>query len=575
MASVGSLLLLLLMSYILISTVTISTSANQRERENASLDKLKEHKEKLASAQKNGLKTAADTKNFGVLCLAILKDTAKLMESLSDKKSDIFNLAQSIGNVVPLVGSIFSLIMTLVIVIDKYVNDRSLLKDIKEEFDRLDAKLDEYHKLQKWNIWAAGVYHKPELDIRTAWTKYKTLLGSLAEAKNDDERKRHKKSFIKSYRQHEKAPREMGELLKKTGKSFISNLGDELAEHVKCHEKEILEYTFLILTLIIKGNVMNQYYYRLENTMSKAKDEEMMKNVYEAMTAMFDIQKRCIANSMTYVLQDVKPFIEKSKKRDDLAKEVWSFLQMAYDRYDWMVVAFITLKSSHKILKTENKHVLTGFHDVSTQRITVSVARQVKGTHSKVKKVIKAIEKCITKKVLCYKVADTLSKCGEEVAGIPVSKTYTAVHAYTRRAHQSIKAKEANPKARGEARAKGEATNEDDVSASPENPSAQTPYIYTGECQKSPGVKHRKFVVLIKSDEEMLGKDPCAKLDCKNGGKCVPIEDMFLAMCQCNYPYYGLHCESDINDYRIELKREAVTDRKEPTVKDSKRRNSN
>lgn len=348
----------------------------------------------------------------------------------------------------------------------------------------------------------------------------------------------------------------MGELLKKTGKSFINNLGDELAEHVKCHEKEILEYTFLILTLIIKGNMMNEYYYTLKDIESKARDDEMMNNVYEAMTAMFDIQKRCIANSMTYVLQDVKPLIDKSEKRDILAKEVWSFLQETYDRYDWMVVAFITKNSNHKLFKTLNKHVLTGFHNVSTQRITVAVARQVKGTHSKAQEVSKAIESCVSQKVPCYKVAETLSACAQEVKGIPgipVSKTYTAVHAYTDKdnPHQSIEAQEANPP--------------------PKKPSAQTPYIYTGDCAGS-----GKFVVLIKSDKEMTEKDLCSKMDCgekKRRGTCIPIEDMSLAMCQCNYRHYGQYCENDIDDYRKKIETEAATYRKIIIVKDSRVKN--
>lgn len=366
----------------------------------------------------------------------------------------------------------------------------------------------------------------------------------------------------------------MGELLKKTGKSFIHNLGDELAEHVKCHEKEIIEYTYLILTLIFKGNTMNQFYYRLKNMQSEVRDDEMKKNVYEAMAAMFEIQKQCIDSSMTYVKQDVEPLIDKSKKRNDLAKEVWNFLQKTYDRYDWMVVGFITKKSSHETIKILNKHVLTGFQDVSTERITVAVSRQVKGTQSKVQEVSTAIEKCINKKVLCYKVAETLSTCGEKVAGIPMSQTYTAVHAYTRKAHQSIKAKEANPKAKIE----DPADDEDEVNAAPENPSDQTPYIYTGECEKSPGVKHGKFVVLIKSDKEMMEKDPCAKQDCgqrKGRGKCVKMKDMFLGICQCDYPYYGLHCENDINDYAIELEKEAGTQKNKPTVTDKRRRNKN
>uniref|UniRef100_A0A3P8Q622 EGF-like domain-containing protein n=1 Tax=Astatotilapia calliptera TaxID=8154 RepID=A0A3P8Q622_ASTCA len=467
MASVGPLLLLMMSAFFIISSVTTSRSADQSKHKKPLLEKLKQGNEKLKSALKN----KENLKNIGELCLTL---TTGIGDALKDTSHDILKSAASVASVVPVVGAVFSLLMTIAILIDEHVNDKSLLKDIKEEFEKIDLKLEKHHRELKWNIWAAATYSKPEMKIRTAWTEYKTLLGSLAGAKDQDERKRHEKSFIEAYSKYEKAPREMGELLKKTGKSFVNNLGDELAEYVKCHEKEIIEYTYLILTLIFKGNMMNQFYYRLKNIQSEARNDEMKKNVYEALAAMFEIQKQCIDSSMTYVKQDVKPLIDKSKKRDDLAQEVWDFLQKTYDRYDWMVVGFITKKSRHKTIKTLNKHV---------------------------------------------------------------------------KAHQSIKAKEANPKAKIE----DPADDEDEVNAAPENPSDQTPYIYTGEY-------------------------PCAKQDCgqrKGRGKCVKMKDMFLGICQCNYPYYGLHCENDINDYAIELEKEAGTQKNKPTVTGKRRRNKN
>uniref|UniRef100_A0A3P9DDX8 EGF-like domain-containing protein n=1 Tax=Maylandia zebra TaxID=106582 RepID=A0A3P9DDX8_9CICH len=511
MASVGPLLLLMMSAFFIISSVTTSPSADQSKHEKALREKLKQGKEKLKSALKN----KENLKNIGEPFLTLITGIGN---AVKDTSHDILKSATSVVNVVPVVGAVFSLLMTIAIVIDEHVNDKSLLKDIKEEFEKIDLKLEKHHRELKWNIWAAATYSKPEMKIRTAWTEYKTLLGSLAGAKDQDERKRHEKSFIEAYSKYEKASREMGELLKKTGKSFINNLGDELAEYVKCHEKEIIEYTYLILTLIFKGNMMNQFYYRLKNIQSEARNDEMKKNVYPLAYLLFYL--------MTYVKQDVKPLIDKSKKRDDLAQEVWDFLQKTYDRYDWMVVGFITKKSRHKTIKTLNKHVLTGFQDVSTDRITVAVSRQVKGTQSKVQEVSTAIEKCIKKKVLCYKVEETL-----------------------RRSHQSIKAKEANPKAKIE----DPADDEDEVNAAPENPSDQTPYIYTGEY-------------------------PCAKQDCgqrKGRGKCVKMKDMFLGICRCNYPYYGLHCENDINDYAIELEKEAGTQKNKPTVTGKRRRNKN
>ncbi|MCP5990488.1 hypothetical protein NL344_29120, partial [Klebsiella pneumoniae] len=80
-----------------------------------------------------------DIKNIGALCLTLIKDIGNVIKGSS---SDILNLAQSVVNVVPVVGSVFSLLMTIVILIDKHVNDKSLLKDIKEEFEKIEVKLE-------------------------------------------------------------------------------------------------------------------------------------------------------------------------------------------------------------------------------------------------------------------------------------------------------------------------------------------------------------------------------------------------------------------------------------------------
>ncbi|XP_042599424.1 uncharacterized protein LOC122140341 [Cyprinus carpio] len=410
------------------------------------------------------------------------------------------------------------------------------------EFEHLNTKLDQYHAEQKWDSWASSAYHKPELDIDVAWKTYTTLLKSLREAKDDKKREDHKKEFEKAYEKFEPATKTLHSLLIDKGVSFKYPLGDLLAEHVNCHEKNIREYTVFIYKLIYKGNTMNEFYYKLKHTESDAKANEMANIAYDAASVMFQVHMQCIKNSMDYVKKDVKSIIDQKKARSELAKEVWSFLVKEYDRYDWMVVAFISKKSQHEKMKTLNSHVLTGFTPVEEGIVTVAVARQVKGTHDKAALVKQAIGRCIDEKVLCYKVAEKLAKCNELVEGKPVSQRYTAVHAYLRDAHDSQDAQK-------------EQEEDYDVNTAPED--SPDLYIYNGKCTKSPGVKGGKFVVLIKSDEEMMTEDPCSKLDCgekEKRGSCVSMKDVFLAACECNNPYYGQNCEESLDDYKKDLK---------------------
>lgn len=93
-----------------------------------------------------------------------------------------------------------------------------------------------------------------------------------------------------------------------------------------------------------------------------------------------------------------------------------------------------------------------------------------------------------------------------------------------------------------------------------------TLYIYTGKCHKDPGVKTGKFVVLIKGDEEMMTKEPCSKLNCGGDpkiGKCVCVENVVVAMCECKMPYYGKNCERSLDDYMKALNEEIDTNSEE------------
>ncbi len=410
---------------------------------------------------------------------------------------------------------------------------------LMDEFENLNTKLDQYHVEQKWDIWSSSVYHKPETEIDVAWDIYTALLRSLRRAKDVKEKGSHIEDFKNAYSRFEQATNELHKLLIAKGDGFKYPLGDLLAENAHCHEKTISHYTMFIIKLIYKGNTMNAFYYKLKKTESEPKAELLAKYAYEAASVMFEVHQQCILNSINYIIKDVEMLINKTEKRSELAKQVWSSLVKDYDRYDWMVVAFITKNSEHEMFKVLNNHILSGFTVITKNRVSVAVARQVKGTHTKAHLIKQAIKKCIDKSVLCYKVPKTLAVCSESLEGKPVSQTYTAVHAHLSKSHDSHNAQE---------------IPDYDFNLSPEDSLAQTdtPYIYRGECKRFL-LMTGTFVVLIKSDEEIMAEDSCSKLDCgekENRGSCVPVKDMFLAMCQCNKPYYGENCEESLEDYK-------------------------
>lgn len=441
--------------------------------------------------------------------------------------------------------------------INQKINDKQILQAMKFEFENLNAKMDRYNEEQKYNIWASSVFSKPEKNIKLGWEDYKTTIKAMFQSKTNEERDRHRNHFISTYKKYLPAIRDLNRLLVNQGASFSYNLGDLLAPNVKCHEKDLIDYTDLIKKLIYKGIMMNEFYYKVEKIPSKARVDEEAMIAYTSSQVMFKIHMECIMRSMHYALKDVELLINSMTPRAKMAEDVRRFLETTYGRYDWMVVAFITTNSKHRITETMNKHVLAGFKEVRKDYVSVAIARQAKGTHTKALVVGEAIKGCVPSNTVCYKVREKLGRCTTKVViqqgvQVPVTSTYSAVHAYTRSAHDSSNTQEVTY----------------NVMAYPEEYSTQTPFIYRGPCQESPGIKRGKFVVLIKSDEELLNSNPCATLNCGGDqrGRCVPVPDVSLAMCECRLPYYGRHCEKSLEDYKKLLQRETG-----PIVMDSRR----
>lgn len=421
------------------------------------------------------------------------------------------------------------------------------MENIIAEFDNLNSVITEHHTEEVWSIWSSTVYYKSELDIKKAWEDYKTLLKDLYLAKNNPEQtKMLNKEFTDKYSHYESATSALNIAMRKEGLSLKGDFERIFADKILCKENQLRDYNAFVSELIVMGNTMNLFYYKLLKTDSQAKNDKLAEIAYNVAEVMFDIHMECLSDSMKYSKISVEKLIDVASPKDELADKILSHLEKAYDSYNWMVVVFKTSSSSHKHMKSLNNHFLTGFTEISKRGITVAIVRQVRGNHNKAASVRQAIERCFSKTVECKDVEKTLTKCRETVETISVSKTYSAIHAFKRKAsHDSHSAKEVT----------GQKNNEDEVVNVETSPSDQTPYIYTGECNKSPGRKGGKFKVFIKSDEEIMTEDPCDRLDCGgNGrGKCVKVNESFLALCKCETPYYGQHCEQSLEDYKAIL----------------------
>lgn len=109
--------------------------------------------------------------------------------------------------------------------------------------------------------------------------------------------------------------------------------------------------------------MLNEKYYAFKGTSA---NNDRVKSAHkiasQSATALTTSHKRCIANSDAYIEKDIFEHIDDTKKHQEIADNVRTFLVKTHVRYDWMVVAFTTHNSRHnsKFLK---RHSLLGFRE--------------------------------------------------------------------------------------------------------------------------------------------------------------------------------------------------------------------
>ncbi|KAK5611509.1 hypothetical protein CRENBAI_015462 [Crenichthys baileyi] len=504
MASSGLVLLLLVLSSFLISSMSVSQPSDQQETR--SLQKRGEKLEKTKTAGKYFLKFLTALKPF-------------------------------IG-LIPGAGEYLNLLIDLANVAAGASSQKQVVDFLKKEFQSLNFKIDENQKQLEWNIWASGQYAKLETKINISWNKLQELLNNCAEPCAESLKKGGKDKKIKNYfLEAEKYVDTLHSYIVGKG-AYSPEFEKLLKDHVRCHEKSIKIYSAVNAGLMYKAITITHFYDRFNNIATN--EDNLANKAHDISAAMFQIHKKCISDPDPYVKLDVVDRTKESVKREELAENIRKYLDSTYNRYNWMVVAFLTGHSNHKNIFTKwrNRHILTGFTVAEIGKTSVAVAKQAKGTHKKTVKVINAIKECYDKTVACDKVKAKLENCAKEVDGIKVKDTYSAIHAYIHKKHDSAHALEAE-----------EAPTEEYL-----DPEAQynIPYIYTGKCNILKGIDNGRFRVLIKSDEEWMKVDPCKDVKCggEKRGKCVPLKNAHIGLCECKKGYYGESCEENIKDYK-------------------------
>ncbi|XP_078018695.1 uncharacterized protein LOC144458859 [Epinephelus lanceolatus] len=411
------------------------------------------------------------------------------------------------------------------------IPEADTLNAIKSELRGLHFKLETFRAELKWDAWAAGAYQIPISNIEKAWIKYTELVSSYKTT--DTEKEALKQKFVTFYSQYADSTLVLHRFLTAKHAAITQNLGDLLADRLRCHEKDIKVQFLYLNELMCKGNMLNEEYYEFTGTNTNARVNALHKIASQSASALTTSHQRCLSDSAAYIERDIFERIDDTKKHGEIEGRIRAFLAKTYDRYDWMVVALMTHNSKHD-LSILNRHVLSGFTKVEKGTVTVAVAKQVKGGYTKTAAVKEAIKKCLPQRFKkCLNAAEKLQKCQETIFGKRLSQTYTAVHAF-KKERKTLKLVE---------------ESDDEDSVTPVS-SSLTNHLFTWDCGKFSG----KFTIFIKSDEELGSREElCSEVDCGQNGKCVVVQGTFIAICECQYPYYGERCEMRLESCKRSL----------------------
>lgn len=496
MASSGLLLLLVVLSSFLICSLSVPQTSNLQENR---------------ALQKRG-KPLETAKTLG-------KDTLAFL-----------NRIEPLIALIPYAGQYLSAVIK-VLTDGGGDSSEKIISKLKSEFAELHSKLENQLITMTWNTWASGPYQEVESNIKLAWKSFDELLEKCQNPCFTPENKnKHKGLFKELHSNLVFAPDKLHMLLTTKQPSFITGFKVLLTDHARCHEESIEYFTALITELMFKSNIINFFYYKLHEV---NKEDEMAKMTFETFSVMSEIHRFCIENPEKYIVKDVFDLIDENQDRQKLAKDIKAFLAKTYNRYDWMVVAFITRHSKYKDFfnKFRNRHYLDGVTEVSKGEVTVAVAKQIAGNYTMVEKVKEAIKNCLKSGVECGNVISSLKSCLEIS---PFADHYTAVHAYIDESHDSA-----------------ETSNETEIPFFMDVESSSTPkYIYTGDCKKNMVLKGGHFRVMIRSDEDVNREDPCKNVNCGKNGKCVTLKNIQKAVCECDKDYTGSKCDISLDDYK-------------------------
>ncbi|XP_029923271.1 uncharacterized protein LOC115370401 [Myripristis murdjan] len=518
-----SVLLLLATLLFMLSCITSNAEEHPLSQRPTYANLVRKYRDRRAPQPMTG-KTKELIKSSAQVASALLKVVADALNAPGVKEA--LGQIASFASLAPGIGTLVAAIINLALAFVPGADPvKDMLKDINQKLDSISKQIADLKTDVEWNTYASA-YSRDETNIINSWNEFNKFRQSCEKEPNCENQKRELANKFVSFYENTATENSVARLvfyLTNTEASLSANLLHLLKKRHKCDIKELNRYNFFLNSLLWRGMVLNQLYYKLKGYDTEDKEAEYVSQFNKVIEAQRDVVASC-ADSEEYIEPAVQKInqIHPLKPDEESATKVKEELDKTYDFYYWIVVIF---KSNDK-----EKHSLLHFTSVNLGDITVAVSR----TNSKWNEDIFTSEnpnylRGILEKKKCSNLEQELSRDNG-----PVDKWEMD---YLRLIFAALLV------------SKGK------VFAAPEA-------FISGKCNSVPAKLHFYFYAKLPHSPNAPW-DPCGNFGCENGAKCRWLAGT-LTMCECQPGYHGDKCQNAVSVTRKDL--EVVLDKPVPSI---------
>ncbi|XP_029996230.1 uncharacterized protein LOC115423517 [Sphaeramia orbicularis] len=311
----------------------------------------------------------------------------KRLESVLKGLANLASLAPGIGS---LVCSIVNVVLAIIPQENSIEELRNGFSEVNRRLDSLAFQIADLTTDVEWSNFAS-VYSQDETRILNAWMRLDELQQNLRLVTSEEEKLKLAEIFANFYENSgtEGSVANIYHYLTVSGTSLSRNINNLLKDKFKCSISEIGRYNLYLSSLLWKGMVLNQLYWKLIGFSSSGQQDKhnrMFKNVFKAQN---DALQFCLDNFEQYLVKDVEEVSKRFTKdqTQDIADMVQKTLDEKHFWYKWAVVVYEK--------NNEDNYKLVDMRRVPVGDVVVAVGYTHKETNTYEDEVKSAAPKCL------------------------------------------------------------------------------------------------------------------------------------------------------------------------------------